>query len=344
MQNMSCEREELLSRYIDGDLTAQESSEMRRHISSCRECQVSFHEIQQGEKAFKDVMLPVISSMSLRDTVMRRIAAEGILPESPESPSVTTGGPRRSLFLGYAVAFLFVIACGLVFYLNALQPNQEKEMLDMIVVMGLGDQSSYGRKVMRRGEACYAQFAVGMPMQGKLALFVNGQNIAPIVFDGSATLSLHKGSADWISGAGRIETSARPDFTLAIGSDRITLTDADLVVGGAAGSYTALLHRGSAVRIRNGVTESMQLVKRIATVTAETATHTAELASETASASFHELSPVRDTPAPDPVPTSSSLLPTTMHSISADQATPVELRQPVSNPFSGHPVKKLGGE
>lgn len=335
---MSCDREELLSRYIDGDLSAEESSEMRRHVSSCRECQASFNEIQQREKAFKDAMLPVISSMQLREQVMRRIAAEGIRPENAEIRSEQAHGVRRRLFMPFAIALLFLVVFGLVFYLNEPRPSIDRISIDMIVIMGLGNESAYGRKIMKRGDSCYAPFSVAMPFRGKMAIFLNGHGVNPIVFEGSATLSLNAGSAHWISGEGTIQTAVEPEFALLIGDDRINMTDAGLDISGRAGSYTAQLHRGKAVLIRKGASENLPLVQRPAAMSVKIASPAARLASETASPASLLSPPTPAVPAPAPAPETSSAISSPTHENASDQLVPVEVSRPVLNPFNKQPV------
>lgn len=340
---MSCEREELLSRYIDGDVTAQESSEIRRHLSSCRECQAAFHEIQQREKTLKDVLQPVIESMHLRDAVMRRITVEGLRPEPNGASSVQAAPVRASRFLAFAVAFMLVVACGLIFYMNRPREAQEKEILDMIVVMGLGEQSSFGRKIMARGNTCYGVIGAGIPVRGRLAIFVNGQHVNPVVFDGSATVTLRSAGIDWTSGDAIIETPAAPEFTLNIGEDRIRMTDATLDIGGTAASYSLRLRRGTAIRIRRDGSENLPLVKPVS-LTPGTASPSFAVASGTASPAHLVSSPALEIPfVASPTVVSSSAVPYPVQN-RASEAGAGEKQKPVISPFGGRPVTKLEGE
>jgi len=340
---MSCDREELLSRYIDGDVTAQEASDIRRHLSACCDCQAAYHEFQQREKSLKDVLQPMIESMRLRDLVMRRIAAQGLRPEP-----AAAGHPGSSLasrYMAYAVAFMLVVACGLIFHLNAPRQAQDGQTLDMIVVMGLGDQSFYGRKTLASGNTCFGQTGVGMPVRGRMAIFVNGQNLTPIVLEGSATIALRAAGLDWISGEAVVETPVAPEFFLTIGEDRLTMNDATIDVSGTAASYAVRLRKGRAVRFRRGVLEPLPLVRPVSPSLPETATAAAEIASETASATSHERSPAIDAPTVglSTEPSRDAFQTPTQNQASA-QATPGEDPKPVVSPFGGRPVMKLEGE
>ncbi|HOT29784.1 MAG TPA: zf-HC2 domain-containing protein [Candidatus Ozemobacteraceae bacterium] len=341
---MSCEREELLSRYIDGDVTAQESSEIRRHLSACRDCQAAFHEIRQREKSLKDVLQPVIESMRLRDLVMRRIAAEGLRPE-PAAAGRQVPPARASRLLAYAVAFMLVVACGLIFHLNVPRGTQDSQQLDMIVVMGLGDQSSFGRKVLARGSTCYGQLGEGFPVRGRMAIFVNGQRIAPVVLDGSATIVLRTAAIDWISGEAVVETPAAPEFTLTVGDDRIRMADATLEITGTAASNAVRLRRGTAFRFRRGGSEPLPLAVPAPPQTPEISTGVVVVASETASDSIHRLAPADET---SPVASPAEPSPDAFHSHAQTpasvQSTPREDPEPVISPFGGRPVTKLEGE
>lgn len=342
---MSCEREELLNRYIDGDVSAQEASEIRRHLSSCRECQAAYHEIQQREKALKDVLLPVIESMRLRDAVMRRITTEGIRPEPSRASAAQAVPARASRFFAYAVAFMLVAACGLVFYLNRPREMQEKQVLDMIVVMGLGEQSSFGRKILQRGNTCFGQTAEGFPVRGRIAFFVNGQRMAPIVFDGSATISLREAGIDWTSGEAVFETPAAPEFTLAVGEDRIRMTDAALDISGTTASYAVRLRKGTAVRFRHGAPEPLPLVRPAVLLPPKTATGTFVVASETASAAIREPASRSEPPLiGSSTETSSDAILAPAWKPASEQASPGEPPKSVVSPFIGRPITGLEGK
>lgn len=343
---MSCEREELLSRYIDGDVTAQEASDIRRHLSACRECQAAYHEIQQREKSLKDVLQPVIESMHLRDVVMRRITAEGLRPEPAAAAGQVVAG-MASRFLAHAVAFILVVACGLIFYMNVPREMPDRKMLDMIVVLGLGDQSTYGRKVLARGNTCYGQPGEGMPVRGRMAIFVNGQRAEPIILDGSATISLREAGIDWISGAAVIQTPAAPEFTLTVGEDRLSMTEATLDMNGSPATYSVQLRKGRAIRFRGGVSEPLPLVRPIALRLPGTTVLATESASPIlpASPTLQETVSAVETPA---VASPTESLPDAFHPPEpkpvSEQASPAEAPKPVISPFSGRPVTKLEGE
>ncbi len=341
---MSCEREELLSRYIDGDVTAQEASDIRRHLSACRECQAAYHEIQQREKSLKDVLQPVIGSMHLRDLVMRRIAAEGLRPDPVAFPGKAVPG-LTARYLACAVAFMLVVACGLIFYLNTPRDMQDRKLLDMIVVMGLGDQSSYGRKILARGNTCYGQTGEGMPVRGRLAIFVNGQRVAPIVIGGSATIALREAGLDWISGEAVVETPQTPEFTLTVGEDRLAMTDATLEINGTAASYAVQLRKGTAIRFRRGAPESLPLVRPVSSLLPETATAASVAALETASTPVREPVPAIESPV---IASPTGATPDALFGPPGEpvtgKASPAESPKPVISPFGGRPVTKLEGE
>lgn len=345
MQNMSCDREELLSRYIDGDVTAQEASEIRRHLSACRECQAAFHEIRQREKSLKDVLQPVIESMRLRDLVMRRIAAEGLRPEPAPAAAGQPVPTLASRYLAYAVAFMLVVACGLIFHLNTPRGVHDGKQLDMIVVMGLGDQSAYGRKFLPRGSTCYGQIGAGTPVRGRMAIFVNGQRVAPIVLDGSATIALREAGIDWISGEAVVETPASPEFTITVGEDSLRMTDATIDIDGTAASYAVRLRKGTASRFRHGVSEPLAIVRLAPPSLSKTATDAAVVASETASATAPELTPAVETP---PVGSATEPSPDAFHAPvqapASAQAAPAEDPMPVASPFGGRPITKPEAE
>jgi len=343
---MPCDREELLSRYIDNDLSARETSEMRRHLSSCRDCQSACHEILQREKALQDVIQPVISSMSLRDKVMRRIVAERIRPESDENRTDTANRSSRSLYLAYALAFMLVATCGLLFYLTSIPEQKMVGKMDLVVIMGLGDESRFGKKMLKMRDTCYAQTSTIVPMQGEFAFFVNGTNAPPVLFSGSATIGVHFKSATWINGEGFFTTPSGLEFTLNIDSDRIIMKNAELSVSGTGSSCQTRLTRGVAKRVRGGVFEDLKIETRLGVTTAATASSVTEVSSDTASASHIELPASAESFQPVPLfPVPASHTPAaSAASRSVDLVIPVEETQPVKNPFVGGPVHEQVGE
>ncbi len=343
---MSCDREELLSRYIDNDLSARETSEIRRHLSSCRECQSAYHEMLQREKALRDVLQPVISAMTLREKVMRRITAEGIRPEIAEPLPNAAQSPRRSLHLAYALAFMLVAACGLLFYLTSSPTQQMTRKVEMVVLMGLGDESRYGKRMLKMRDTCYAQPSTVVPMRGEFAIFLNGTGAPPVLFSGSATMGIDFASAAWYSGEGSFNTPPGLEFALHLGNDRIVMKDAELYISGTGGAYQARLSRGTASRVRGGVSEKLCIGTRPSPISTGTVSPVPEIQPDTASAVRIELHP-----ASEPLQAAHSAGIATAGSPAtatngrpSDQTTPVEVSQPARNPFGGGPVHNQGAE
>ncbi|HEY9070668.1 MAG TPA: anti-sigma factor [Candidatus Ozemobacteraceae bacterium] len=351
---MTCEREELLSRYIDGDLGAQETAEMRRHIATCRECQGVYHETTRREKAVRDTLSAVVSSMPLREKVMQRIAAERLSPECLREAARPAG--RRAPMLAWALAVVIVVAVSTMLYLTTMKPPQGRSSADMIAIMGLQDGSAVGRKTLSQRGTCFAPPGFATPMQGSLALFLHGTKRKPALFIGSATMQLDFNRITWMEGEGDIVTAANHDIVVRIGEDELLLKTASLHLKGAAASYQATLATGTAYRFRNNRAEALALASPTATTTgllpareqASTVEHPET--SEHPPASSEYLSPqTGQDPAPaapaHPVPTANpASQAASTQTASSAAGTQGETVEPVRNPFVVPQINGTVGE
>ncbi|HOY65470.1 MAG TPA: anti-sigma factor [Candidatus Ozemobacteraceae bacterium] len=349
---MTCEREELLSRYIDGDLGAQESAEMRRHIATCRECQEMYHETTRREKAVRDTLAAVITAMPLRESVMKRILAERLAPES--APKTERPAGSRSPILAWALALVIVVAASAMLYLTATNRAQVRNTTNMVVLMGLQDGSTFGRKSLPAREMCFAPVGMAAPIQGTFALFLHGTKREPTLLDGSATLQLDFSRITWLEGEATIVSAQNHDIVVRLGEEELLLKNARISLKGSPASYQTTLNGGTAYRFRGGRVEALPLAASATPATASAPVREHAIAPNSDPAELPSASKPLQSIAPDAhpvtdmegIPASAASIEPTSASQTASAATTLhgEAGEPVRNPFITPQIPGAVGE
>lgn len=141
---MDCkESQELLKRYIEGDLGSLEMDRVEDHARSCERCRAEFEAARRMAATVEDAMAPRLSAATARANVT---ASLGAVPSAVPLPVRLSGAPRRRIVAAVAAGALVVIGffLGRTSYMGVTTPKGEP--------LPLGVESLEGTVLVRRAE------------------------------------------------------------------------------------------------------------------------------------------------------------------------------------------------
>ncbi|MFN3967113.1 MAG: anti-sigma factor family protein [Endomicrobiia bacterium] len=103
---------ELIHAYIDNELSAEETEQVKSHLGSCALCRVRVEIFKNLKMTLKEKIVPVPAPVSLKERIMKRQAKQ-------TSVYSIFSFPRWA----YAIVSIIVIFSGIIFYQQKTKPS-----------------------------------------------------------------------------------------------------------------------------------------------------------------------------------------------------------------------------
>jgi len=104
----------LLSRYVDGELSADERTHVEEHVSSCAPCRELLEIFQKNESLLSNALSTESFGNTVIEAVIGEIKRDGIPPEASAVEEVSTEGFRSRPILQLAAAALLIVGLAIV--------------------------------------------------------------------------------------------------------------------------------------------------------------------------------------------------------------------------------------
>ncbi|MFZ2955528.1 MAG: anti-sigma factor [Candidatus Ozemobacteraceae bacterium] len=240
---MTCERDELLQRFHDGDLPNEEVAAFKRHLGTCPSCRTRLHLMQESERQVREVIQRVVPSGRLAERVLQRIKHEcpSLYPQGRPGPKFTA--EAVSFFFGTIPGFLrkcaipaLAVLC-IVFFLRSrpvVQPKVQGDTGYSFRVESLSTDARYQGNQLPVGVSRSIEPDKTFSFDGSLLCSVDGPHRAGIRFRGNGRFALSAKTLSWESGEGELDFSLTHPFLLSVGEAKFTITGTRIHLSGVA--------------------------------------------------------------------------------------------------------------
>jgi len=215
MLKMRCDREEILSRYLDDDLNGKEKLEFESHLSVCKICRVSLIEIRESEKAVREVVQTAFPTGGLAERILLRIRQE--MPNYYPLPKEEVG---FSIPL-WKYALPVLGAAFLIFLLifSAATPRKTEKLhtsirsqlvfrdnqIGTIRALALSRETLIDGKKVLLGESVPVKLGQTQEYKGNLVVYLDGKGANRFFLKGSGKISATSNKITWVEGTGELE-------------------------------------------------------------------------------------------------------------------------------------------
>jgi hypothetical protein len=239
---MHCDREEILSRFIDNDLSAQETTEFRAHLAECTQCKAQLNEIQESEKALQSVIQGAIPSGRLADRVLVRLEREmpGYYPEHAPKPVSLSFSFWK--FLAPALALALVVLVFRPAPPSAPVNNTSfpiatvgSSPIEMMEVLPKSRESWAGDQKLVIGESITIDSSIVREFNGLMALCFDPSSRSKITWDGKGVFSARNHVVKWNDGNGEFRFDLNRPLSIEIDSVKILVHGSRVHISGKAG-------------------------------------------------------------------------------------------------------------
>jgi hypothetical protein len=256
---VTCPHEELICRFLDGDLPPRELREAEVHIEACPACRLYFHEAKAREGHLREVVHRVAGSFHIGERVMRRIITEGLRPEpaaGPAGASPRTGdNPASGLSAWGRPAFsLVVLGVALVLAVGIFLHLKQNigtvgGTRDLVLVTALGPGARVDGYPLAMRDSVRLGVGRAREFEGKLALRTDAAGQAQVTWQGRGFFAPTRDGVEWSSGVGEFACQGGAPFVIGYRDEQIALQKGRLRVRGNVYSRLQIdLIEGTALR------------------------------------------------------------------------------------------------
>lgn len=252
---MTCKFEELVSRYLDDDLSPRETGEVENHIARCQSCRLFLHETRSREEAFRKIMHRALSALQVDQKVMRRIRASKLEPET----QITHRSTFRRIFTLKTVCAV-VSLCLLCLWLLTRSSDtgggrEYSSYGDCISVQAFGGDALYNGTILKENVIMPVEIYKMCDYSGQLGFIEPDSSNAAFSWSGSGTFALASNSISWQSGSGEFKF-LKDSYFINLGENGIIKTEpGKLAISGGSTMETRIeqLEGKSILTSREGI-------------------------------------------------------------------------------------------
>lgn len=251
---MKCNRDEMLSRFIDNDLEPRESSEFREHLVHCHECKLLLQETREREKTLRKVVLEAFPTGSLAEKVMHRIRQETPNFYPRPEPSLFTRLLKPwvlipTVSLGLAIIMVFFSHTSALQVVPGVLISKPSPVAEdsIISVAPLSENSRFGYQKMTIGESIRIAAGKKVESYGFMAFHLDPRTKNQVNWDGQGVFAAYSDRIDWESGSGEFQFKLNSPITLRVGKVPFMITGTKIRISGKINSLVKILLEEGAV-------------------------------------------------------------------------------------------------
>ncbi len=295
---MPCDREELLNRFLDGDLSPKEAADFRQHLSGCPSCRMAQHEIHESEKQVREVFQATVGGIRLGEKVLRRIQLENLKPFPADQPPKSGTRMAWKLALGFGLALVAVVCLSLLSPGRPTPPAPHHG--ELVSISSLGSGAELGGVPFLDGKNREILAGVIAQFQGPIGFSDSPGDVRFAEWQGKGLFSISPTILNWESGDGEIALPPGGNLEIRSGTDKILLEGACARISGSRFSGICVtLIKGKATIKGKEISQPMhsgmtvKLLSGRVTIPSETVASSPVLPVEAVSVASESIAPVQ---------------------------------------------------
>ncbi|MBI3039730.1 zf-HC2 domain-containing protein [bacterium] len=228
---MGCDNDEVLNRFLDGDLSQSESELFQAHLKTCLVCQRFLSESTRCETLVRKIVNVSLPLGQLKGRVMERINRElpHFFPNSVEKTGERNFLQSYPWFLGF-IGILSVVLFSL--FILPVRNGGKQEVSQTFLAVSLGNEAKIGSQSFLIGKSIPIEVSTLVEFQGPTRIQLSKVAENYVTWDGHGFFSLDQNAIHWEKGEGEFDFSLFSPVELHVKTTVFNITGTKIKISG----------------------------------------------------------------------------------------------------------------